>query len=94
VIEDGEKRFVLRVDSFKALNLFASMRNYKITVKLFHESFGGYDHCDGEKTYNIRASNDKAARNKALKKAGKESGGWGRIIEMEFYENNNFFKSS
>jgi hypothetical protein len=52
------------------------MKRYTVVVKLFHESFGGYDHFDGYKTVTVRAKSTDDAKLTAIRKANKGRAGW------------------
>ena len=52
------------------------MKTYVVVVKLWHESFGGYDHFDGYKTVKVRAKNSTDAQIAAVRKANKGGAGW------------------
>jgi len=52
------------------------MKDYIVTVAYSHESFGGYDHNDGEEDFEVKAMNDDVAKRKALALARKDCGGY------------------
>ena len=52
------------------------MKDYIVTVAYSHESFGGYDHNDGEEDFEVKAMNDDVAKRKALDLARKDGGGY------------------
>ncbi len=62
------------------------MKNYEVKALLYHESFNGYEHCDGWNKYYIIAKNEKSALNKVQKLVQKNSPGhWIRnssVIEI------------
>ena len=71
-----------------ALDYF--MKKYKVTITLSHESFGGYDHNDGEKEYFVEARNWSSARKKVFKIIDKEKGGYEHTLkEIENIEDEN-----
>jgi len=43
------------------------MKNYKVTLNEYHESFTGYDHYDGDSTWIVEARNFSSAGKKAQK---------------------------
>jgi len=43
------------------------MTKYQISFLLYHESFGGRDHCDGWHDFFVNAKNEKLAIDKAKK---------------------------
>lgn len=47
------------------------MKTYFVTIKFSHESFGGFDHNDGQKDYTVRARDRESAKKKALTLARK-----------------------
>ena len=55
------------------------MKKFRVDFTLNHESFGGYDHCDGVKSFEVEAASSRSAKNKAeflLKKQGGLRGQW------------------
>ncbi len=46
------------------------MKTFKVTIALSHESFGGYDHSDGNVIKTVKAKNQKSAESKAIKEVG------------------------
>lgn len=65
------------------------MKTFIVKIQRSHESFGGYDHIDGTEQYEVKASNDKTARNKALKQARKSGGGYEHRVIGIFNLTNN-----
>jgi len=59
------------------------MKTFKVTLDLFHESFGGHDHRDGSKTLTIKARNNLTVRSKAMKQISREHNGWAHIVSVE-----------
>jgi len=57
------------------------MRKFKVTFTLYHESFGGYDHCDGEWDCIVEARGEKSAINAAIKKIP-----WGHWVGNKYGE--------
>ncbi len=55
---------------------------FVVEVQLWHESFGGYDHKDGTKTYQVFAINEESAKKKVLKESQKNRCGWTTIISV------------
>ena len=43
-------------------------KRFIVTMQLWHESFGGYNHRDGEKTIEVLAKNEESACDKAVDK--------------------------
>ena len=43
------------------------MKSYNISFLIYHESYNGYDLCDGWCEYNVEAAHEKSAINKAKK---------------------------
>ncbi len=43
------------------------MKNWKVQLLLYHESYNGHDLCDGWVTYHLQAANAKSALKKAMK---------------------------
>jgi len=43
------------------------MKTFEVKHLLYHESFNGYDLCDGWETHIIEARNEKSAKKKAAK---------------------------
>jgi hypothetical protein len=43
------------------------MKKYNVSFKTYHESYNGYDLCDGWTTYLVEARNSRSAINKAKK---------------------------
>ena len=52
------------------------LKTYIVTIALSHESFGGYDHNDGEETFEVKAINCEVAGRKGLALARKDGGGY------------------
>lgn len=59
------------------------MKSYCVTLKLYHESYGGYDHFDGDSVVKVNASNGDVARRKALKESRKTHVGWADLVKVE-----------
>ena len=59
------------------------MKNFIVEIEFSHESFGGYDHKDGTRQYEVKAKTADSARNKALKLARKGAGAYDtRVISV------------
>lgn len=43
------------------------MKTFDVTLTLYHESYNGYDLCDGKETYTVQARNPESAIKKARK---------------------------
>jgi hypothetical protein len=64
------------------------LKTYIVTVNCFHESFGGYDHNDGDEKFTVSALNRESAGKKALKAAYAQGGGYSyRLKEIQNEDN-------
>lgn len=63
------------------------MKDYIVTVNFSHESYGGYDHNDGDEEFHVRARNEKSAKTKALIAAYDRGGGYHREVKSVRLEN-------
>lgn len=52
------------------------LKTYIVTIGLSHESFGGYDHNDGEEKIEVKALNVTSAGKKGLAISRKDCGGY------------------
>lgn len=43
------------------------MKDFLVKFETYHETYNGYDHCDGWSEYRVSARNSKSAVNKAKK---------------------------
>jgi hypothetical protein len=43
------------------------VKKWEVKFLLYHESYNGYDHCDGWESYNVEARNWESATKKARK---------------------------
>ena len=59
------------------------MKEFSITLKLYHESFGGYDLYDGERVVKVMASNVDVARRKALRELQQTRVGWAIVVKVD-----------
>jgi hypothetical protein len=59
-------------------------KNYRFNYEVYHESFGGHDHRDGEGFVDIKASNEIIAHKKfnVISKKKYKGGYWTKIISV------------